>query len=386
MSGYDIVVVGLGAMGSALADRAAARGASVLGLERFGPAHDRGSSHGESRIIRQAYFEHPSYVPLLGRAYELWTDLEARSGRRLLTMTGGLMIGRPGSRTITGSRTSAEQWRLPHELLEAADLRERFPTFAVADEDVALYEERAGFIRPEETVRAQLDLAERAGAELRFGEPVAHWSADGAGVHVVTDRAGYSADRLALCPGAWAPGVLRLDVPLHPQRQVMHWFLPADEPTPFGGGQHPVYVWEDAAGGQMYGVPPVSDGSGAKVGLNRYQQRPCDPDRVDRSVHPEEVAEIVDLVRDRLPGLGRHDRAITCLYTVSPDNHFVLGPHPHDDRVVVAAGFSGHGFKFTPVVGEILADLSLTGRTGHDIALFDPRRRRPAPEPGAVQS
>lgn len=226
MGAFDVAVIGIGAMGSAAAHQLAARGARVLGLEQFGPAHDRGSSHGDSRIIRQAYVEHPSYLPLVRRAYELWEVTEAESGRHLVTRTGGLMIGRANSATVSGSRLSAQSWQLPYEMLDAVGVHERFPTFNLADDEIALYEPRAGFVIPEATVEAQIDLATRHGADLRFGERVIDWAIDGDGVWLRTASDCYRAERLVICAGAWAAGLLHVEVPLSVERQIMHWFVP----------------------------------------------------------------------------------------------------------------------------------------------------------------
>ncbi|MBV2363690.1 N-methyl-L-tryptophan oxidase [Streptomonospora nanhaiensis] len=376
---YDVAVLGLGAMGGAAARHLAARGRRVLGLERFGPAHDQGSSHGGSRIIRQAYFEHPDYVPLLLRSYELWEALERDSGADLMTLTGALMLGRPDSRTVAGSRESARRWGLPHEILEPADIRRRFPTFAPRPDEVALYEARGGFVRPEAAVAAHLDLAARDGADLRFGEPARTWTAlPGGGVRVTTDAGTYTADHLVVCPGAWAPEVLAgLGVPLTVERQVQYWFHPRGGTAPFAADRHPVYVWEDARGVQIYGFPAYEGPQdGVKAAFFR-KGAPCTPDTVERSVAPEEVEAMAAHLRDRLPDLpGRFLRAATCMYTTTPDEHFVIAAHPDHPQVTVACGFSGHGFKFTPVVGEILADLATTGTTAHPIGLFDPRPRR----------
>jgi monomeric sarcosine oxidase len=377
MTGYDVAIIGLGAMGSAAAHHLAARGARVVGLEQFTPAHDQGSSHGDSRIIRQAYFEHSSYVPLLRRAYELWEAAEAESGRHLLTLTGGLMIGRPEATTVAGTLLSAQTWGLEHEVLDAAAVRRRFPTFALADDEVAVHEERAGFVAPEETVRAHVDLARRHGADLRFAERVLRWDVRGDGVEVATATERFRADRLVVSAGAWAPQLLRLPIPMRVERQIMHWFAPDGGTAPFAADRHPVYVWEDATGEQIYGFPARPGEDTAKVAFF-HRPDPTDPDHVDRQVHPEEVREITRYVSTRLPALTRHVRALTCLYITTPDHHFVLGPHPDHPQVSVAAGFSGHGFKFTPVVGEILADLALQGGTSRDITLFDPARE-PSP-------
>ncbi|WP_055470381.1 N-methyl-L-tryptophan oxidase, partial [Streptomyces pathocidini] len=373
---YDVIVLGLGGMGSAAAHHLAARGARVLGLEKFGPAHNRGSSHGGSRITRQSYFEDPAYVPLLLRAYELYERLERDTGCEVATLCGGVMVGRPDSRTVAGSLLSARRWDLPHEMLDAREVRRRFPTLTPAEDEVALYEARAGLVRPENTVAAHLRLADRDGAELRFEEPVTRWEAlPGGGVRVRTARNTYSAGQLVICPGAWAPRLLTdLGVPFTIERQVMYWFQPSGGTHAFAPERHPIYIWEDARAVQIYGFPAIDgpDG-GAKVAFFR-KGTVCTPETIERTVHDREVAAMAGQVADRLPDLpGRFLTAATCMYSNTPDEHFVIARHPaHPGSVTVACGFSGHGFKFVPVVGEILADLALTGETPHPIELFDP--------------
>jgi sarcosine oxidase len=375
---YDVIVVGLGGMGSAAAYHLASRGQRVLGLERFGAVHDRGSSHGGSRIIRQSYFEDPAYVPLLFRAYELWDRLAQDSGRDIITLTGGVYLGRPDSRTVAGSLRAARQWNLPHEVLDAAEIRARFPTLNPQNDEVALFEAKAGFVRPEATVAAHLRLAQRHGADLRYQTPVLRWEAPpDAGVRVWTQDSDYTADRLVVCPGAWAPGILAdVDFPLTVERQVMYWFQPDSGITPFLPQRHPIYIHEDAEGTQVYGFPAI-DGlnGGAKAAFFR-RGGVCTPETIDREVHPDEVQAMAAHLRAVLPSLpGRFLRATPCLYTNTPDQHFVIGTHPRHPEVAVACGFSGHGFKFVPVVGEVLADLVITGSTAHPIGLFDPLRR-----------
>ncbi|MUL42869.1 N-methyl-L-tryptophan oxidase [Streptomonospora sp. PA3] len=386
---YDAAVIGLGAMGSAAAYHLAARGQRVLGLERFGPAHDRGSSHGGSRIIRQAYFEHPDYVPLLLRAYELWEALEHDSGADLLTCTGALMIGRPESRTVAGSRASARRWGLPHEMLDAAEIRRRYPTLAPRPDEVALYEARGGFVRPEAAVAAHIGLAERAGADLRFGEPAETWTAlpGGDGVRITTADGAYTAGRLVVCPGAWAPRLLAdLGVAFTVERQVQYWFAPRGGTAPFAPERHPVYVWEDPPGVQIYGFPAYEGPEGGVKTAFFRRGRPCTPETLDRAIHPEEIAAITAHLEQRVPDLpGRFLRGAACMYTTTADEHFVVAVHPEHPQVTVACGFSGHGFKFTPVIGEIAADLAMTGTTAHPIGLFDPRPRRAAAERPAAR-
>lgn len=377
---YDVIVLGLGGMGSAAAAHLAERGARVLGLERHGPAHDKGSSHGGSRVTRQSYFEDPAYVPLLLRAFELYERLERDTGRAVATLCGGLMAGRPESRTVAGSLLSAGQWDLPHELLDAKEIRRRFPTLAPADDEVGLYEERAGFLRPENTVSAHLALAARHGAALHFHEPVTGWEPYGDGVRVRTGDAVYTAGQLVVCPGAWAPALLAdIGVPIEAERQVTYWFMPEGGTAAYTPDRHPIYIWEDSEGVQSYGFPAIDGpGGGVKVAFFREGGTPCTPETVDRTVHEEEVAAMARQAGRFVPGLpGAFLTATTCMYSNTPDEHFVIARHPgHPDRVSVACGFSGHGFKFVTVVGEILADLALDGETAHPIGLFAPGRPR----------
>jgi sarcosine oxidase len=371
---HDVIVIGLGGMGSAAAYHLAARGQRVLGLERFTPAHDRGSSHGGSRIIRQSYFEDPAYVPLLLRAYELWESLAADSGREVYRMTGGLFLGPPESLTVAGSLRASREWDLPHEVLDNREIRARFPTFTPDDGDIALFEAKAGFARPEVTVQAHLDLAEKVGATLQFGETVLDWSETAAGVTVRTDRGTYTAGQLVICPGAWAPQLLRdFGIPITVERQVLYWFDPVGGTEPFV--DHPIFIDEDPAGMQVYGFPAIDGpGGGVKVAFFRKGVE-CTPETIDRTVSATEVDEMRAHTAQLLPALdGPCLHTATCMYSNTPDQHFVIARHPDSANVTVACGFSGHGFKFVPVVGEILADLALTGATAHPISLFDPRR------------
>lgn len=370
---YDVIVLGLGGMGSAAAHQLAERGLRVLGLEQFEPAHDRGSSHGDSRVIRQNYLEGAFYVPLVQRAYELWRRLERASGRDLLTVTGGLMIGPPRSTTVAGSLESARAHDLDHDVLYPRQVHSRFPTFRLRDDEVALYEPHAGYVVPEQAIVAQLELARRADAELLFTQPVRSWDADGGHIVVRTDHDRFSARHLVVCAGAWTSRVLeRLALPLAVERQVMHWLTPPDR-APFRAGRHPVYLWEYTAGDFLYGFPALPGQRTIKTAFFR-RANPADPDALERTVTDAERLEITEILTRLIPRAGSHDHARACMYTMTPDHHFVIGSHPQLPRVTLAAGFSGHGFKFAPVVGEVLADLVTGGGTAHDITAFDPAR------------
>ena len=374
-AGYDVIVIGLGGMGSATASQLARRGKRVLGLERFTPAHDRGSSHGRSRVIRQAYFEDPAYVPLLLRAYELWEELERDSGLGVLTITGGLMLGREDSQTFAGTLKSAQQWGLAHEVLDASEIRRRFPVLHPTADLMGFYETKAGFVHPEDSVWAHLQQAARHSADLRFCEPALAWTADARGVRVTTEKGAYEAESLVLAPGAWAPELFGdLGLPFAVTRQTLFWFDPVGGPGPFQVGAFPIYIWEMDEGAQIYGFPAQPGVPGVKVAFF-YQGMPCDPNDVNRVVSEEEVTRMRAALLPRIPSLsGALRGTATCLYTEVPDHHFVLALHPRHPNVVLASPCSGHGYKFCSVVGEILADLASDGRTRHPIALFDPAR------------
>ncbi|MCA1846602.1 MAG: N-methyl-L-tryptophan oxidase [Actinobacteria bacterium] len=379
---HDVIVVGLGGMGSAAAYHLARRGQRVLGLERFGPVHDLGSSHGGSRLIRQAYYEDPAYIPLVQRSYELWRELERSSGETLLLNTGGLLLGSPECPMIKGAREVADLAGLDHEVLNACAVRRRFPTLAPSDDTVAYFEPAAGVLRPENAVAAHLRLAGTAGADLHFFEPVSDWCTDGvAGVTVRTWAGTYSAARLVICPGAWAPGLLgELPVPFTAQRLVVTRFQPHDGVTPFLPDRHPFWMWDTGSNtrlgfaGFLYGSPAL-DGPDGGVKLSRVDERPCTAETVDRAVTAAEIDEVVAALRPHLAvELGPVVEARVCMWANTPDHHFVLGPHPHKPDVIVGAGCSGHAFKFLPVIGEILADFVMDGKTAHPVELFDPGR------------
>jgi sarcosine oxidase len=369
---YDVIVVGLGGMGSATVRHLADRGARVLGLEQFTPGHDRGSSHGRSRIIRQAYFEDPAYVPLVLRSYDLWRRLEADSGEHLLTITGGLMIGRPDSELVQGARRSAELHGLDHEMLDAADLATRHPLLRPATDDVALFEPHAGFVDPEAAVIAHNRVAQAAGADLHFEEPIVEWGAGGDGVWVRTTKARYEAGHLILAAGAWMPQLLAgLDVELTVTRQVLCWFDPPGSIDPFRPDRFPIYIWELDAERTFYGFPH-QDGppGGVKVAFFHRDER-ADPDHLDRVAPPADVAILRGVLEEKVPAsAGVLLDAMVCMYTLTRDHHFLIDAHPTLPNVTIASPCSGHGFKFTPVIGEILADLALDGKTAHPIDLF----------------
>jgi sarcosine oxidase len=378
---FDTIVLGLGAMGSAAAYHLAQRGNRVLGIEQFTPAHEKGSSHGSSRIIRQAYHEHPDYVPLVLRAYELWERLEHDSGSRLLNITGGLMIGAPTAPVIRGSTESARQHGLQHEILDAAEIHRRFPPLTPQPDEIALHEPKAGYLVPEESIRQHLKEAARLGAGLHFEEPIESWKADPRSRRVVvkTSKASYEAAQLVISGGPWAPELLSaLGLPLVVTRQVMFWLDPIGGGQAFRSDRFPIYIWQPIAPRGFYGFPSLAGERGVKVAIHGSNNI-CSPSTIDRVVTDHDLQPLRDLLASRIPSLnGGVVTSKTCMYTTTPDENFVLGSHSDFSNVHIAAGFSGHGFKFAPVIGEILADLAMKGATQHKIEMFSIDRFRKA--------
>jgi sarcosine oxidase len=369
---YDVIVLGLGGMGSATAAHLARRGQRVLGLDAYERLHKRGSSHGDGRIIREAYFEASEYVPLVQRAYQLWRELQAESGRDLLLMTGGLNFGTPDSEFVTGSLASARQHSLPYEYLNHAEVAERFPGFRLPDHLVAVYEPNAGVLKPEVCMDAYLDLAARHGADLRFSTPATSWSADGVGVRVETQSGSFQAERLVITAGPWAADVLRdLNLPLAVQRVVNVHFEPTT-PEHFQPQRCPVYLFQ-VPEGDYYGFPALP-GQGVKIGRHDIGEV-CTPDTIRRQIDDAEIESLRGVLDRYLPGAsGSVIKTLTCMYTNTPDRHFIIDHIPDAPQVVYGCGFSGHGFKFASAIGEVLAELAVDGSTRHDVAFLSPRR------------
>jgi sarcosine oxidase len=378
---YDAIVIGVGGMGSAAVYHLARAGARVLGLEQFDIPHERGSSHGASRIIRLAYAEHPAYVPLLRRAYELWRTLERETGNSLLLVTGGVDAGAPQSATVRGSLAACATHALPHELLDAPALTRRFPGYRLAADMVAVYQPDAGLLAPERCVVSHVQAALDLNAEVHGRERVLGWRSEERSIRVETAHGRYAARRLVLTAGPWTahlvPELGELTVP---ERQVLLWSQPL-RPAYFHPGVFPVFNME-APEGRYYGCP-VYGVPGFKIGKYHHRRERVDPDRVDRECHAEDEAVLRIAMSRYFPDAAGPTLSMkTCLFTNSPDEHFIIDRHPGDARVSVAAGFSGHGFKFCSVVGEIMARLALDGVAGCDTSLFRLARfaRRAPPE------
>jgi sarcosine oxidase len=369
MGQYDAVVVGLGAMGAAALHRLARRGVRTLGIERLTPGHDQGSSHGESRIIRLGYFEHPSYVPLLRRAYELWRALEAEAKTKLLHITGILEMGPPGGEVVSGTLAASRLHGLPHDAMDAAATMRRFPAFKIPDDYAGVFQPDGGFIAAEPAIATMLAQARAAGAETRTNVAVLSVTPCGEGVRIATSAGEIDAHAAIVAAGPWVKKLMPdLPAALHITREVMGWFEPRD-PAPFLAGPFPVFLLESPLG-QHYGFPPWRGGL-LKIAKHHHRNETVDPDHVDRVVSADDEALIRPFVSRYIPAAaGPLRSAKTCLYTMTPDRDFLIDRLPGAPNIVVASPCSGHGFKFAPVVGEILADLATEGGTGHDITRF----------------
>lgn len=344
-------------MGSMTLYELASRGHQVIGCDRFTPPHSLGSSHGQSRIIREAYFEDPLYVPLVQRAYQRWQVLEQASATVLFQQTGGLMLGPPDGMLVHGALESADLHHLPYEILTASMVRERFPAFHPRHDMVGLLEPRAGVLHPEHAIRAALSVATAKGAQVHTQETLLEWQPDGDGVVVVTTGGQYSARSLVLTLGAWTPGfATELRLPLVVQRNVQHWFTARRNKFDFLPGRFPVFISEYAPNKSFYGFPELGDG----VKVARHSQGDTvTPDSVNRNVAEYEVAEVRTLIDAFLPDAnGPLCRSAVCFYTNTPDGHFLIGRHPSHSAVILASPCSGHGFKFASAIGEALADLA----------------------------
>ena len=368
---YDAIVVGLGAIGSATFFHLARRGLSVLGLEQFSPGHQFGSSHGDSRIIRETYFEHPLYVPLVQRAHELWRELEATSGKSLMTITGGLMIGPPDGSVVSGTLRSAREHGLPHEILTPSAAHDRFPAFELSTDLVAVLDPRAGYLDPEACNRAHIDAARNAGAEARFDEPLLEWNPDGEGVRVRTQSGSYTADHLVLAGGAWVSSLTPdLDLPLTVERQTVFWFEPHRLNRAYEAADFPIYAYEYKAGHICYGFPRLP--RGMKASVMHSGQLARDAEFVNRTVKDDEVKPLRAALRPVLPQLAEAAvrESSVCIFTNTPDHDFIIDFHPEHRQVLISSPCSGHGFKFASAIGELQADLIAGGRARFDLAPF----------------
>ncbi len=371
---YDAIVIGVGGMGSATVYYLARSGCRVLGLERFGIPHRFGSSHGSTRIIRLAYSEGPEYVPLLRSAYASWKELEALTGISVLRVCGGLDIGPERSWTVVGSRNSCLEHGLDFEQLDGSEVNRRFPGYRLPTAMRAIYQSQSGYLLSEVAISAYADAARVEGAEIHTGERALSWSRSARGYKVKTDAGEYETARLVLAAGSWTGTLSRSLRPLcRPERQVMLWTAPL-APEHFAPKRFPVFNVESPFG-RFYGFPN-HEGEGFKIGKYHHLRQPVDdPDHVERECLPEDEEVLREAVAEYFPTAnGPARRMAACLFTNSPDSHFLLDRHPGENGVFVAAGFSGHGFKFCSVVGKIMADFCLDRQPSWDLRSFRANR------------
>jgi len=371
MQSFDAIVIGLGAMGSATLYHLAQLGHRVLGVEQFRPGHNLGSSHGDSRIIREQYFEHPLYVPLVQRAYELWRDLESQSGKRLMTINGGLMIGPPDGMVVSGTIRSATTHHLPYDVLDSAQVSARYPEFRLADGLVAVLDPRCGFLDPEACNAAHIDGARRAGAVTQFDERVIDWKPDGDGVRVNTSAGSYRADRVMISAGAWTSHLLGdLNLPLTVERQVAFWLEPDEGSEHYDQSRFPIYAYEFTPGLICYGFPRLP--RGVKVSIMHGGETAHSPEEIRRTIDDDEIDPVRAALEPVLPDLIRAPvrESAVCLFTNTPDHDFIIDFHPEYSQVLVSSPCSGHGFKFASVLGEIQARLLTGAEPGFDLSPF----------------
>ena len=371
---FDHIVIGVGGMGSAAVCELARRGQRVLGLEQFEIAHANGSSHGLTRIIRLAYNEHPNYVPLLRRSYEMWRRLEADAGEELLVITGGLDLGASDSRVLTGALEACQQHDLAHEHLSTREIKSRYPAFNVPDGFEAVYQPDAGYLRPERCVTAHVAEARKMGAEIHERETVLGWEHRNETFIVKTDRATYEAPSLVVTAGPWASKLVsELGAVAKPMRQVVGWFQ-SSEPALFEVDRCPVFIL-DVEEGEYYGFPIDSRTPGFKLGRFHHLHEDLDPDAPRREPDAVDEEVIRRALRRYFPAADGPTSLIqACMFTMTPDRHFILDQHPEMPGLTIGAGFAGHGFKFASVIGEIMADLAAGGVTDHNIEMFSLKR------------
>jgi sarcosine oxidase len=365
---FDIIVIGLGAHGSAALYHLACTGTKVAGIDQYSPPHVRGSSHGQSRIIREAYHENPVYVPFVRAAYGLWEELQQEAGRALMVETGGLLLGRADTTVVVGARLSAEAHGIAFEWLEAADIRRRFPAFRPTEDTVAVWEKRAGILFPEECIKAHLAGAVAMGAEIRCEETVERIVPSGGGVEVCTSKGRYLAGKVIVSAGAWVGELLpALRLPLYIERQVVCWFRDAGGSAALQSDRMPVYIWEYAPRRLFYGFPDL--GPGIKIGFH-HGGRHIRPEELRQDADAKEIGEIREIARNYLAIEPVFEAASVCMYTNTPDEDFIIDEYPGCPQILVVSACSGHGFKFSSVVGKIVSDWAVGQKVEFDLRPF----------------
>ena len=367
---FDVIVLGLGAHGSSAVYHLSKNDIKVCGIDKFVPPHAFGSSHGKSRIIRQAYHESPMYVPLVMEAYKLWNELENISGKKLLLKTGGLILGNENSMVIKGAKLSAETHNVPYEYLNNKEIEKRFPALKPTAETVAIVEKSAGILFPEECIKTNLKLANKNGALLLFGETVQSINIKNSCVQVVTDKGIYETEKLIVSVGAWLNDLLpELKLPLNIKRQVLFWFKNEDKQMqqfiePKG---LPIFIWEYNLPHVFYGFPDL--GNGIKIAPH-HEGQPIHPDLLSKEVYKDEIVQMKNILDEYFNVDATFNFSDVCMYTNTPDEHFIIDYYPSNKNIIIASPCSGHGFKFSSVIGKTLCDMATEQPLQFDISPF----------------
>lgn len=354
---YDVAIIGAGAMGSAAAYHLSATGKKILVIDQFAPPHQMGSSHGQSRIIREAYFESPLYVPLVQQAYEWWYELEKNYGKQLFLKTGGLMLGNAGSKVFEGAARSASAFDIWYEVLQNKDIKNNFPAFKPGPDTIALYEKNAGVLFPEECIKAHITLAQKENTRFCFNEKVSAIKTTNNTIQIVTGKHTYYAHKLIITAGAWLNTLLpELQLALSVARQVLCWFnYNSAKPENFMPGNFPVYIWEYQAGKMFYGFPALENQ--LKIAIH-HEGETTTADAVNRTVSHDEVERIIAIAENFLDAKLSFSHAAVCMYTNTPSEDFIIDYHPQNANIIIASPCSGHGFKFSSAIGKILSDMA----------------------------
>lgn len=367
---FDIIVVGLGANGSSALYNLSKTNKKVLGIDRHTPPHSYGSSHGESRIIRQAYHENPIYVPLVKAAYMLWEEIEKDAGATLFQKTGGIMLGREDSYVVAGARLSAETHHIPYEFLNSAAIQKRFPAFRPSPDTVGILEKEAGILFPEECIKAFLARATANKADIRYNETVLGITPKNDNVEVITSKGTYIAEKVIITAGAWTSELLpALQLLLSVERQVLFWFKNGNTQTQshFLPGNMPIYIWEYLPGKLFYGFPDL--GNGVKT-AHHHAGRSIRPDEIRQDAAKEEISEMEGIVNRYLYMDPIFTTSTVCMYTNTPDEDFIIDFHPACKNIIIASPCSGHGFKFSSLTGKLLSDMATGNKINFDLTPF----------------
>lgn len=360
---YDVVVIGLGAMGSSALYHLSGKNLKILGIDRFNPPHIFGSSHGETRIIREAYFEHPLYVPLIQRAYKLWYELQEKSDETLIVETGGLMLGDLESETVTGSELSAVSHNLDYKKFDSSEIKQEFNAFKVDDNTIGIFERKAGYLFPEKCISENLKQAKINDAEIITDTVVKDWKINYEYISVITDNEEYKAKKIIISAGAWVKDLIKINLPIKVSREVLFWIEDKENNLK----DRPIYIWEYEKDKIFYGFPTINNR--AKLAFH-HQNNLTAPNLINREISESEKQKMLSVAHKYLNLIGSVVKAEVCMYTNTPDHHFVIDYHPDNKNIIIASPCSGHGFKFSSVIGEILSDMALDKDVSKDIEPF----------------